>query len=361
MSYTWPQAPVSVTSPAIGGHVHLQRIALSLPTLQARVAQFALVALFAGATSVAFSPVFMRLSELGPTATAFWRPTLALPALWLWRLSDRGRLRRYPLSATAFRGLILAGLFFAGDLLFWHWSIKLTSVANATLLANFAPIFVVLGAWLLFRQTVSLIFLTGLAVALAGTVLIVGSSFAFRVDHLSGDLLGLITAIFFAAYILAIKHLRANFPVATIMTWSASVTSLTLLPIALWSGESLLPLTLHGWLVLLGLALLSHAVGQSLIAYALAHMPVQLSSLGLLLEPVMATMFAWLLLDETLGGIQALGGALVLGGICIAQRRHAAGSGPHEQQDVAVAGPVRGQRASEKIDRVPPRISGGRD
>jgi drug/metabolite transporter (DMT)-like permease len=309
----------------------------SAALLQKRVARIALAALFAGATGVAFSPVFMRLSELGPTATAFWRPTLALPALWLWVLSDRSGLRRKPYNAAEYRALILAGVFFAGDLVFWHWSVRLTSVANATLLANFAPIFVVLGAWLLFRDRVGILFVAGLIVALAGTVLIVGSSFAFRVDHLSGDLLGLITAVFFAAYILAIKRLRANFSVATIMAWSASVTSLALLPIALASGESLQPSTLYGWLVLAGLGLVSHAGGQSLIAYALAHMPVQLSSLGLLLEPVMATLFAWLLLHEALGGLQALGGALVLGGIFIAQRQRPPASGSTSKQAVSTA------------------------
>ena len=296
-------------------------------SLQRPLAHIALAALFAGATAVAFSPVFMRLSELGPTATAFWRPTLALPALWLWVLCDRSGLRRRPHRAAQYRALILAGLFFAGDLVFWHWSVRLTSVANATLLANFAPIFVVLGAWLLFRDRVGVIFLAGLTVALAGTVLIVGASFAFRVEYLLGDLLGLITAVFFAAYILSVKRLRADFSVATIMAWSASVTSLTLLPIALLSGESLQPFTLHGWLLLAGLGLVSHAGGQSLIAYALAHMPVQLSSLGLLLEPVMATLFAWSLLHESLGGLQALGGALVLGGIFIAQRQRPTASG----------------------------------
>ena len=66
-----------------------------------------------------------------------------------------------------------AGLFFAADLTVWHWSIKLTSIANATLLANFSPIFVALGGWLIYRQRVSLRFVIGMLTALAGTVFLV--------------------------------------------------------------------------------------------------------------------------------------------------------------------------------------------
>src|SRR6267378_357753 len=100
----------------------------------------ALGALLLGATCIALSPIFVRLSEAGPTATAFWRVALAVPALWLLVL-----LRKMP-SPGNFSGknllLFAAGLAFAGDLGFWHTSIKLTSVANSTLLANLASIFV---------------------------------------------------------------------------------------------------------------------------------------------------------------------------------------------------------------------------
>jgi drug/metabolite transporter (DMT)-like permease len=84
---------------------------------------------------------------------------------------------RCPLSSADYGRLSVAGLFFAGDLAVWHWSIRFTSVANATLLANFAPIFVALGGWLFFRQGVGLTFLLGMGTALVGTTLMVGTSF----------------------------------------------------------------------------------------------------------------------------------------------------------------------------------------
>lgn len=281
-----------------------------------------LVALFAGAIAIAFAPIFVRLSEVGPVATAFWRLTLALPALWLWAMFERRNYRgsQIVFTNTMYGQLALAGLFFAGDLSVWHWSILFTSVANSTLLANFAPIFVALGAWLVFGQRVNRSFLMAMALALLGTSLMVGSSFQMSLRHLWGDALGLVTAVFYAGYILTVKQLREELSVATIMAWGGTVTALALFPIALLSDEIIVPVTGRGWSVLLGLALISQVSGQSLIAYALAHLPAAFSSVGLLLQPVMATLFAWLILGETLEPWQALGGGFVLLGILRARQ-----------------------------------------
>ncbi len=281
-----------------------------------------LVALFAGATAIAFAPIFVRLSEVGPVATAFWRLMLALPAFCLWAVYEQRNHSNSQkvVSNIPYGQLALAGLFFAGDLSVWHWSILFTSVANSTLLANFAPIFVALGAWLVFGQRVNRSFLMAMVLALIGTSLMVGSSLQMSLRHLWGDALGLITAVFYAGYILTVKQLREELPVATIMAWGGTVTALALFPIALLSDEEIVPTTGRGWSVLLGLALISQVSGQSLIAYALAHLPAAFSSVGLLLQPVMATIFAWLLLGEVLEPWQALGGALVLVGILRARQ-----------------------------------------
>lgn len=122
---------------------------------------------------------------MGPSATAFWRLVLALPPLWVWMLIKKEGLKpgQRPASFSDYFYLSLAGLFFAGDLAFWHWSIKLTSVANATLLVNFAPVFVTLGGWLLFNLRVRVVFLLGMGVALAGMILIAGNSFHVSLQH----------------------------------------------------------------------------------------------------------------------------------------------------------------------------------
>ncbi len=294
---------------------------LSLP--QVRPAdRAALAALLLGAVLVGASPIFVRLSELGPMATAFYRPFLAIPVLALWLAVDRRRdpASRRPVRTRDYLQLLLAGAFFAGDLAFWHLSILHTSVANATLFANSAPIFVTLGAWLLFAHRVTRLYLAGMGLALAGAALLAGGSLVVEPGNLLGDLFGVVTAMFLACYILAISRLRTGFSAATIMTWGSVGTAAVLLPVAWIMGEDLVAVTLYGWAMLVGLALLSHAAGQGLIAYALAHLRPGFSSVGLLLEPVAAAALAWIVLAEAVSPWQATGGAVILWGIVLARR-----------------------------------------
>ena len=279
----------------------------------------ALVALLVGATCIAVSPIFVRLSEAGPTATAFWRVALAVPALWtLYFLKPRAKAARY---GAQWPLLLAAGFAFAGDLGFWHASLQLTSVANSTLLSNLASLFVTLAAWLFLRERPSGLFLAGLAGALAGVGLLVHTSLEFSRTGVIGDALGVITAIFYAGYILAVKGLRDRGETTLhLMAVTSTISAVFLFPAALASGDQMLPATAFGWWILLGLALVSHAAGQGLIAYALAHLPAAFSSVSLLLQPVMAAAFAWLILSESLVPLQIVGGVVVLAGIYLARR-----------------------------------------
>jgi drug/metabolite transporter (DMT)-like permease len=282
----------------------------------------AFLCLLAGGCAIAFAPIFVRLSDTGPVASAFWRTALAAPFLWAWVWT------RSPSPLGVGRGegrhftpLLLAGVFFAGDLGVWHWSITWTSVANATLLANLAPIFVTLAGWLLWHRRVTRTFLLGMFVAIAGMFILVGPNFSIGGTRLVGDALGALSAVFYAAYMLAIKQARdAQASTARLMAWSTTITAIVLLPIALASPQPMLPAAASGWVVLLALALVAQVLGQGLIAFAFAHLPASLSSVSLLIQPVVAALAAWALFGERVGPAQWIGGAVVLGGIWLARR-----------------------------------------
>lgn len=297
----------------------------SAPPRGTRRQRRALAGLFLGAAAIGFAPILVRLSEVGPVATAFYRLLFSLPALWLWlaleRRARRPRLARAGREPLAF---ILAGLFFAGDLAVWHWSLRLTSVANATLFPNFAPVFVTLAGFLFFGERFSKTFLGGMALAIGGAMILMGESLSLGAGPLLGDALALATAVFYAGYIVVVGRLRSRHGTAAIMAWSGLVTCAVLLPAALLSGEGLIPESLGGWAVLAALGLFSHALGQSLIAYALAHLPAAFSSVGLLLQPAVAAMLAWVLLAEPVGPWQAAGAGVILAGIALARRGSAA-------------------------------------
>jgi drug/metabolite transporter (DMT)-like permease len=278
----------------------------------------ALAALFAGACAVASSGIFVRLSQTGPIATGFWRGALALPflAAWAW-VQERHRGPRWYGWIGDVR-IFWAGVFFTGDLAFWHWSLLLTSVTAATLEANLAPLFVALVTWIVWRERPKPRFLAALAIAFLGVLLIVSPKLGQGRGALLGDLLGLGTAAFYGAYMIVVARLKTTYGTGALMLRTTLIFTVLLAP--LMTGEKFLPDNLHGWLLLLGLAVIAQVVGQGLIAYALSRLPASFSSLVLLVQPLAAAIYAGALLGERLTPVQFVGGAIVLAAIVLAQR-----------------------------------------
>ena len=287
---------------------------------------FGLPALAVGVLVISFSPVLVQVSEVGPSATAVYRMLFALPALTAWMVLERGP-EHVPLCKLKMRDwglLALAGLLFTGDLVAWHSAIRMSGVANATFLAHLSTPIISLGAWLLFRERLTWGFMVGLVLALAGTALIMGASILEPSGNLLGDGLGLLTAFFYGTYLLVIKQLRNSLPSGLIMAISSAFSLIGLLAAALVMGEGLLPLTLLGWGTLVAIGLLIHSGGQGLITVAFRHLSASFASVALLATPVLAALFGWLFLGETLTLLQTLGCAAVLSGIALSQRLGAA-------------------------------------
>ena len=287
-----------------------------------RAERLAFLALVGGATGIGFAPVLVRLSETGPTATAFYRLLFALPLLWAWMRLDSSRepeaTRRGRLTRRELWHLGLTGLLFTADLSIWHWSLQLTSVTNSTLVANIAPLFVTLGAAFFLGERITGEFLLGMTLAIGGGIQLAGASYSVSSQHLWGDLVALASAVFYAAYLLAVKQLRRTLPTPVIMAWVGLSSCLGFGLVAWLSGDVMWPATPRGWGVLIALAMISHVGGQTLIAYGFGHLPASFSSVTLLVQPVVASGVAWWILGEKLSAAQALGACVVLTGIAVA-------------------------------------------
>jgi drug/metabolite transporter (DMT)-like permease len=260
----------------------------------------------------------VRWADVGPFTSAFWRVSLALPALYLWmRFSERGA----PAKARFSTPTLLAGLAFTGDLLFWHLSILNTSVANATFFATTAPIWVILFGWLLLGQRVGRATLAGLACCLVGGGALLMETLRVRPEGASGDLEGLATGVFFGLYFLAVQSARREASAARVTFESTVLTAAALFVVAAVAERQFLPHTLSGALALLAMSWISHAGGQGLLTIALGRLPAAFSSLVIFLEAIAAAVFAYLLLGEPVSRVQGLGGLLIVAGIWIARLR----------------------------------------
>ncbi len=277
-----------------------------------------MAALVAGAFAMGASPIFVRLADVGPFTSAFWRVALALPLLYAWTRAADGPA---PAAKRFAKPAILSGLAFAGDLFFWHLAIVHTSVANATFFATCAPIWVVLFGWLLFSERVKANVLVGLGLCLAGGAALLAQSFELKPAGALGDLFGVATGVFFGLYFLAVKAARRTTSAARLTFEATVVTAAILFVVALVAERSMLPHTLRGLAALLAMAWISHVGGQGLLSIALGRLPAAFSSLVIFLEAIAAAGFAWAILGEPVSAVQALGGLAILAGIYVARPR----------------------------------------
>ena len=278
--------------------------------------------LLTGAFVTAFGPALVRLSQLEPTATAFWRLALAFPLLlWIALRSSGSSKRPSPLLNWPVFAFTAAA--FALDLTCWHTSIRLTTVANASLFANFAPLIVALVSWRFFGERFGRGFWLGLGLALFGAGLLVWKGLQVDVVRLRGDALGFATAGFYAAYILGMSRLRGTHGVFLVMAVVSGGSAVFVWVLTLGLGDNLWPADPSGWWPLVVLALGPQALGQGCIVYALAFLPPAFGAVNLLFQPVVAAVIAWLILGEYLGPFELAGIVVVLFGIAIANRaRH---------------------------------------
>jgi drug/metabolite transporter (DMT)-like permease len=287
----------------------------------------AFVALILGAVAMGASPIFVRFAEVGPFTSAFWRVFLALPALWLWSRREQAAAAASGTGRSEDRGalaaIVIAGLLFSGDLIFWHLAIVNTSVANATFLATLAPVWVVLGSGLLLGERVERNVFLGLALGLAGMACLIGGTITLSPQNLRGDLYGVATSFFFGGYFLAVRRARRSFGSGHTLFLSTIVTSAVLLVFALALEDRIWPLTVYGVAALAALALISHAGGQGLLAFALGYLPAAFSALVIFVEAVAAAALGWLILGEAIGLTQLLGAVAIFAGITVARPQKA--------------------------------------
>lgn len=285
----------------------------------------AVVALLVGAIAISLAPILVRISNLDPVVSAFYRLAIALPFFMIlpFLSSVKPEMSTNKRKRMLFRDyalMFLCGAMLAADLALWHISINWTSVANATLFNNCAPVILLVLGWAFFGERVNREVLIAFGVAAVGMSLLIGENFSVSPDRFLGDMIATSTAFFYAIYLFLVKSLRARYDTLVIMACTSLASAVCLLAVSLVSGSTLLPSDLNGWMVVFGLAFICHVIGQSLIAKALADLSVTISSFCLLLQPVSAAILAWLLFSEALSALQIFGGLLILCGIVLSNR-----------------------------------------
>lgn len=268
------------------------------------------IALGLSVFTISWSALFVRFSDVGPLESAFWRMAIAMPALYVWTRFAAPAKGDRPTAGGWFDSLA-AGLCFAADLAFFHLAIATTSVTNASFIANMASILAVAASALILKERIGPIVWAALGIALFGAWLMGGAKASLAALGF-GDVMALGAAVAYGAYFIFLKRAQARISSALVMWRSSLVAALALFVLALVDGGAMWPRSPAGWLPLIGLGLLSHALGQGLTAFAIGRLSVAPVALAVLAQPVMTALLALLILLEPISAVQGIGAALIL-------------------------------------------------
>jgi len=281
-----------------------------------------LLRLFAGAILISFSPVFVRLVDVAPTTSAFYRVFIGGVALAAFLGATR---RRLGFSRVAWLALVSSAVFFSLDLWFWHRSIVYIGPGLSTLLANMQVFFMIAAGAVVLGQRPRAVQIFAAAMAIAGLAMIVSPQWSNPPpDYRWGVLLGILTAVSYAGYMLSMRSARLQashaVPVREIAVMSLLAAAI-LGAAAVSEGSALSIPTLGdtGWLLAYGL--MSHALGLMFIASSLAKVSTTATGIALLLQPSLSFLWDVWFFARPVSAVEAAGAAIALAAIFLGTTR----------------------------------------
>lgn len=275
-----------------------------------------LVVLGAGLISISLASVLIKLCPAPPFTISSYR--LLIAALIYLLIA---RLRRRPVwgafSPAGRRWAFLSGLFLGIHFLSWISSLRYTSVAVSVILVQTFPVFVVIGSWLFLHERPSRRTAIGMILALAGGVVITLEAGRNGEVRMAGNLLALTGALGAAGYYLIGRKLRSEVDTVPYVGLVYSVAAVVALAATLGSGAPMTGFTLRTGLLLVAIALLPQVIGHTSLNWALKHYSATTVSILTLAEPLGATILAFFILHEKIGGQTLTGGLIILAGVAL--------------------------------------------
>lgn len=261
--------------------------------------------------------IFVKLSELGPISTGFYRVLFSIPILYPFlkleksnKVSQKDKLLLY-----------ISGGFLAGDLILWNISFSYTTVANANLLANLVPFSIVPACYFLYKEKISRNFLIGLCLAILGLFILISGKQHTNDGDMFGDFLAFMTSIFYSIFLLIVYKVRARVSSVQVMYYSAFGSVIVLLLASLIMEGITYPASWRELWPIIGLAIFSQILGQGGLSYILGKISATLASILVLMQPVISALYAYFLFQEYLSLQEIIGIFIVIIGIFFAKNK----------------------------------------
>lgn len=276
--------------------------------------------LLMGAIIVGLGPIFAKVINAPAISIVLYRIMLPIPVLILIKLviTNKATEKAKVHIFRDFSIMMAIGLFFSLDLIAFYISLKFTSVASATLLSTLSPVFLVVYALIIKRKLNKDIIWPLLSVI--GLILLCGIKIDFSGQQLLGNAIALLAAVFFTVYILLINKLGTRYNSIDIMLWSSIGGTIFLILLCVLMNIDIKITSIQDLLFIFLMSWGTQLIGQTILTKGIASFPPTLSSLGILIDPVAAAIFAWVLLGESLASYEVIGATFILISIACAYK-----------------------------------------
>jgi drug/metabolite transporter (DMT)-like permease len=259
--------------------------------------------------------ILAKYIDMGSLAIGFYRFAFFAVMLVVWM-----QVRGTPFRLRVIRDSMWGGIALGADIALFFSAVKLTSVVNATIIGSMQPIVVGVIAARFFGETIRLRDALWSIVAIAGAVLVVAASAGDATTDIRGDLLAAAAMLSWSAYFITSKNSKKTMTPTEFTAGTSLWTMAICAPLGFLFGQDMSWPSATNWGWLIAMAIASGLVGHAMMNWSLVRIPLWVGSTFTLLIPVFSALLAWLVLDEAVSALQALGMVVVIGALAVVVR-----------------------------------------
>jgi drug/metabolite transporter (DMT)-like permease len=259
--------------------------------------------------------ILAKYIDMGSLAIGFYRFAFFGLMLIIWM-----QVRGTPFRLRVIRDSMWGGIALGADIALFFSAVKLTSVVNATIIGSMQPIVVGVIAARFFGETIRMRDALWSIVAIGGAVLVVAASAGDATTDIRGDLLAAAAMLSWSAYFITSKNSKKTMTPTEFTAGTSLWTMAICAPLGFLFGQDMSWPSATNWGWLIAMAVASGLIGHAMMNWSLVRIPLWVGSTFTLLIPVFSALLAWLVLDEAVSALQALGMVVVIGALAVVVR-----------------------------------------
>ncbi|WP_146551130.1 MULTISPECIES: DMT family transporter [Rummeliibacillus] len=275
------------------------------------------ILLIIGVVAISFSSILVKWSEAPASILGMYRLFFTIIILFPFLPWKQMKHISKKMTVKDWTLLFISGTFLGLHFLFWMDSLKHTTVASSMILTTLEPVFVMIGAYFLFKERTSPVGILSIGLAIIGSIIIASGDIGFSSSALYGDLLSILGTLAVAIHMLAGQNLCRKIPPSIYSTFVFLIGGIILLFYSLINNVSLVNYSKNDWIIFLLLALIPNIFGHALFNWLLKYVDATTISMSVLGEPIGAIILAYFLLGEGITMLQTIGGVLAIVGVGI--------------------------------------------